>query len=183
MTKDAKRFLLTTIGLSIIAFNVGFQIGAFDTLFYTHSFNFWVISVVIILANFVLKKSNRFITWKGFIALLSPSIIIATLFLLPRNAQDITLTPIITITLALFLLLFSLPYITIVLLRITQDDPEGVFYQKKHLFASIAIVTFMGVIGFLAGTFHPLFLNCMDFARHGNFIPLDCNEQDFFGSR
>ena len=175
MKPEARRFIFSTLGSSIVVFNMGFQIGAFDTFSYQTLLLMWVVATVVLLANFTMVKENRFLRLPGIIALLGPSVLLTTFVFVPLNFAEISLTRLIVLLLGFSIFLVTAPYVVYTIIRVTQNDPRRVFYKRRHLIASIGIVAAMAVAGFLIGENHTLFITCFDFERAGDYVPSDCS--------
>ena len=170
--KPTKQFILTTVGLSLVVWDISFNLGAFKTIFFDKLFFIWTVCTVVLLTLIFLPRTVRPIGWPGFIAMLVPSMWLLFSGVNDKLAQSPVLDLIETGLLVIITLL-CLPYIGYVIISVSQSGVLSI--QPRNLvMVLIAITLFIGLAGYLIGANNDLFLTCQDFKVSGSELPINC---------
>ncbi len=164
-----RRFMFVTIAGALIAWEIGFEFGAFDTISYRRIFAVFVVSTVVLLATivanddtFATSNVSRLILGLPFLYLLADVAFLTSVEVIARVLQ--------------VAILVSFPYAVYVIARLIDRD----FFtlpRWERTISAVAVVT-IGLIGFYVGEEHPRFLACEDFERIGDYVPSDCFDPD-----
>lgn len=172
---EVKIFLLSTISLSVAVWDIAFNYGVFNTVFFDKVFTVWAASSAALLASlFVPPPPDRryLISWRGRFILLLPTLWIGILLLagepLAGEPTDIVLTG-----LSIAVGLVTLPYTLYVLIIILTPDLINL-RNPRYVAAMLLIVALIGVTGFAVGRQNDLFLTCEDFVVSGSDSPPRC---------
>ena len=160
-----RTFLLVTVAGALTAFDVGFELGAFDNVAYNRIFAALVISSVVFVATLV-ANDESFSTSNWSRAILGLPLI----YVLADMAW-LTLSQTIVDILSIAILL-TFPYALYVSAKLMRID----FFQLDRNEQKVAGATIAALflIGLYVGSAHERFLTCNDFERSGDFVPADC---------
>ena len=173
MRREPRSFLIAAVGLSTSTWNVAFNLGAYQTIFFRHLFATWLIVTVILLATFAIPARESPISWQGRLLLLVPNLTIITDFITHTGVVTGELPDFINTTLGTIVILLCLPYAVYVAVNVINPD---VFHLRRFRFqiALAAILVTVFVSGFLFGANNHLFLTCGDFRISGEAEPANC---------
>ncbi|MEM9464615.1 MAG: hypothetical protein AAGA90_04550 [Actinomycetota bacterium] len=162
-------FLLVTIGGSVVAIDVGYDLGAFETINYRRIFPIFVISTVALLASF-LTDGPEVTDAKRTRAILA----LPALYLV---ADVVQLTNVRWVYIGLAAaIVVALPFTAYIVARMADLD----FFHLPRRLQAVAAGTLLAM--FLAGLYiganHPRFFECRDFELAGDYVPENCTEQD-----
>ncbi|MDJ0792252.1 MAG: hypothetical protein QNJ71_10185 [Acidimicrobiia bacterium] len=160
--------LLIAAGASAVAFGVGFNYGAFDSVFFDQIFTVWVVSTILFGASIVTKLPPR--TWPRRLVLLLPTFWLIVAWINNNTEADNAEAILSGVTLAVTFV--ALPLAGWVL--ITAINTEFANLPRTHKTAVIATVAVFLVVGFLFGARNDLVLTCDDFKVSGNDLPPNC---------
>jgi len=163
-------YLISTLALSVVAWDLAFNYGVYDTVFFGRLFFVWVACTSILLAITLLPPQKRFLNRTTVGALLVPSVWLATVAFLPGNHESELAD--FWISLVELATLFSLPYLGFALLFLTQ--PDTFTLSTRMRIGMAIIILFIALVGYLIGSNHPYFLTCNNFDISGNFVPTNC---------
>lgn len=159
--------LLITVGAGSIAFTLGFNAGAFNTIFFDVYLGIWVLATAVLVGSLVSKLPPQF--WWGRVLLLLPSAWIVVAWLSdPAGDENGEVLFGLTIVAAVV----CLPFIVWVLAA--AINPEFVNLPRMTRALVIAGVLLFALVGFGMGARNDLFLNCDDFKVSGNDLPANC---------
>ena len=168
-------FIVAAIGLSATVWDIGFNLGVYNTIFFDRILLVWVVSTAIVLASLLVPAHQSPLRWPGLLVLILPS-----LWLVLRILDDTSTSgqPIDSIILGVGFLvwLISLPYVGYVFLSIT--NPDILHLTVRFLVCLAGIVLIMGCLGYVLGKNNPLILSCYDFNISGNNVPANCAKSD-----
>ena len=167
LTPDAKTrtFVLISTPAALVAWQVGFEYGAFDIIAYRRIFAVFVISLVVLIATFVSAQSGfATSTWSRLILSL-PMVYIAA------DLTSLTTSAIVVNALGAAILLTS-PYVVWVAARLMGF--EFFTLTRREQLAIVALVMMIGILGWYVGHNNDHFLTCRDFVRMGDFEPANC---------
>lgn len=179
VSRSVRTFVLTAIGLSLVVWDLSFNLGVYKTVFYGKYFTIWVICTVVLLANFFLPRRHRYLGFWGFLAMLSPTL----WFVLQFWQYVIGVTgwmSFISFWITFMILLICLPYGAYIVVSFTQAD--ALKLRPRSLFASlVAITVIIASLGYTVGIYHPFFLTCEAFQVAGDNVPKDCFPESALG--
>lgn len=169
---QAKAFVLTSIALAPFIWQVAFNFGVYETVFYDEIFSIWAASMAALLAGLFVpsvKKELFLFSWSARLLLVLPTVLIAVEIVMYGSQKILLLRSV----LALMVALFSLPYI---LYFIVVALVPGTEYQnsKRLRYGLLVIAVIIATIGFLVGRNHHYFLTCEQFEMAGNKVPNNC---------
>ena len=162
-------FLLVTIGGSLVAIDVGYDLGAFETINYRRIFPIFVISTVALLASFLTDGPEVTDAKRTRIILALPAIYLVADMLQLTNSRGVYLV----LASAIVVTLLFTAYIVA---RMVDLD----FFHLPRRLQIVAAITLLAMFGagFYVGTNHPRFFECEDFELAGDFVPEDCTVSD-----
>jgi len=164
-TDRARTFVLLAAPGAIIAWQVSFEYGAFDTLDHQRVFSILVISAVVLAATFIAPDTGVVSsTWSRAI------LAVPLLTLLADMVLDTDSGTVSWVLDALVVL--TLPYVLWVVARLMGVEFFGL--PRREQVAAIALVVVIGVLGFYVGSNNERFLTCRDFERIGDYEPEGC---------
>ncbi len=173
---EARAFLLSSIVLSAAVFNIAFWYGVTGTVFFEHLFHIWIAATAALVATaFVPHVSTfpPFVSWRGRFVLALPTLWLLLEFLTGPQAQLTETQVWLLWSLAVAILVLTVPYIAYVLVVVTAPDIE----QLRSLRlggAVLGIALLTAVVGVAIGHHHPRILTCEDFEVAGDHVPANC---------
>ncbi|NDJ62913.1 MAG: hypothetical protein GYB67_17465 [Chloroflexi bacterium] len=169
---DVQVFLLSAVGLSVAAWDLSFNLGVYETIFFSKFFFVWVACSAVLLASLALPTARRpFGGWRLF-TLLIPTLWLVVSALVPADTRQ--WAPLVTVIVIItqILTLASFPYILYTVLLIVQA--EMLLVPRRMLVSLVLITLVIGMVGFVVGANHNYFVQCYDFRVSGNYEPPDC---------
>ena len=174
--REAKVFLLSSIVLSTAVFNIAFWYGVTGAVFFEHLFYIWVAASVALAASMLIPHLSAlppFVSWHGRFVLVLPTIWLALEAAIGPAALLSEAQQWMLWSLAISILVLTLPYITYVLVLITIPDIE--YLRSAELRAALfGFALASAVAGLAIGLNHPRFLTCRDFEIAGDHVPPNC---------
>lgn len=167
---SSRAFILATVGVSLVAWQLGFNFGVFNTIFFEHIFAVWAGSMAVLLACWWLPAEKRPLTATGMVALSIPTIwfVVAVWSQFTGATFGWAVFGIGTVV-----MLVCFPYVALVLASVLQQDAQP-FSSKRSLLGLVIISVLIGLVGYLVGHYHYIMLTCHDFEISGNFKPNNC---------
>ena len=163
-------FIFAAVGIALASWQFGFNIGAYETIFFEHVFGIWVASMAVLLACLILPLERRPIGKMGLLALASPTLwIVSQVMSYASNGAFAWLS----FFIGTGVLVIALPYVAFVLISITQTEGQAL-RSRRHLTGLVAIAFAMGTLGLTVGDNHFYLLSCDDFVRAGAYVPDNC---------
>ena len=160
--------VLIAAGASAVAFMVGFNYGAFDSVFFDQIFTVWVVSTILFAASFVTRLPPR--TWPRRLVLLLPTVWLVVAWINSNTDADNAEAVLTGVTLAVTFV--ALPFAGWVL--ITAINADFANLPRSHKAAVVGTVAVFLVVGFVLGARNDVLLTCDDFKVSGNDLPANC---------
>jgi len=167
-TTAERATLLITVAASSVAFALGFNLGAFNVVFFDALLSIWVTATIVFIGSLMTKLPPR--TWPGRIVLLAPTMWVVLAVIADPAGTDAASDALFAVTLVVTLL--SLPFIAWVL--VSAINPDFLRLPPPNRIAVIAAVLVFALAGFGFGARNDLILNCDDFKVSGNDLPTNC---------
>ncbi len=178
-----QRFVLLAVGGAPLAWDIGFNLGAFQNISFERTFfviaaaSGLVLALLLIGAQgrdlFELKRHDKLLLAVPLIWLLS------TLSLPLLIGRHHLLFSVVQLLGWFLIFIFWIPYGIMILFHILQPDAKRLSYWQR--WQLVGIILFIGGLGFLVGFNHPLFLTCEDFQASGYDAPANCVPLENFG--
>jgi len=162
-----RTFVLVSAPAALAAWQVGFELGAFDVISYRRIFAVFVVSAVVLVATFIAPDSGFATSQRSRLILSLPLLYLAA---------DITLLTESTLVVNLLggAVLLTLPYVVWVAARLMGF--EFFTLDRVEQLAVAGLVLMIGLLGWYVGAKNDRFLTCRDFERMGDFEPANCVE-------
>ncbi len=164
-TATTRTFVVITIAGALVAWDIGFEYGAFDTISYRRVFTVFVVSTVVLIAT-IINDDDTFATSN-----LSRMVLGLPLAYLIADLTFLTSSQVVVDILSIAIIA-SFPYTLYVIARLLDQD-YFTLPRREQLIAAI-VVTALGLAGLYVGTANGRFLTCTDFERTGDYQPPDC---------
>ncbi len=167
---EARTFALATIVGTAAIWDVAFNFGAYNTIFFDKIFIIWATSLAVFCVSLVLPNEHMQVPWWGQIILVMPALWIVLAFLNEPPASEHE-----GVMLFVGLLVYSvcLPYTIYIITHIT--NPEFFAFRSRRLGIALGLILlFIGITAFLIGRNNYRFLSCEDFKISGNDLPSNC---------
>jgi hypothetical protein len=178
-TGDIKIFFVSAIAISAAVWDIGFNLGAYGTVFFDKYFLIWAVSSAAFLSSLFVPgpaEEPPLVSWRGRSLLILPTVWLALTALERADLLPGLLAPALW-AVSLLVGVVSLPYTIYIL--IVAVTPDLVAMRNRRLWAALVLV--VGVI-FIAswaiGIGNSLFLDCADFQISGNDLPPNCRTSD-----
>ena len=171
--KEARKFIVTTVGACVAIWGVAFELGAWGEIFYGRLFHIWVISLAVFLGIVFLPNARAPVNWLGKLAIAFPTIWLILTFL---NDQVLQLSRAdwVAFVAGLVISALCLPYFIYILLSLLDEDKLSM--DRRLLQLMIVIVIIVGIAGYAIGKNNRFFMTCHDFEIAGDHVPDNCVE-------
>lgn len=165
----AQVFLLVTVGGSLFAIDIGYDLGAFETVNYRRIFPVFVVSTVALLASFVTDGPEVTDAKRTRVILALPALYLVADVLQFTDTRAVYVAFAVVIT-------ATLPFTLYVVARMADLD----FFHLSRRLQAVAVATLVAMllVGLYVGANHPRFFECADFELAGDFVPENCTSQD-----
>ena len=170
---EARKFILTTVAACVSVWGITFELGVWGEIFYGRLFNIWVVSLAVVLSIWFLPDKQAPLDWAGKLTVTFPTVWLILAFVNDR-LFDYGPLELVLFWLGLLICLLCLPYLIYVLVSLL--DTDSLSLKRRHFLAMIAIVIFVGMLGYIIGSNHHWFLTCQDFIIVGDNVPTNCVE-------
>jgi hypothetical protein len=160
--------LLVVVGSASIAFMVGFNLGAFNVVFFGQLLIVWVIATIVLVASIVSDLPPD--TWPRRLILVLPSLWMLARWL--ENAQPISSGEQIVFALTVVVTVVALPFQAWILVTAINTDFADLPRGNKVVVIVAVAVTF--VVGLGLGYRNDTILTCDDFESAGSVLPENC---------
>ncbi|MDJ0770987.1 MAG: hypothetical protein QNJ12_19505 [Ilumatobacter sp.] len=161
----ARTFVVTATGASLAAFNLGFDLGAFENIDHRKIWAMWVLCTVALVSSYLVRDRDYRLGGRWRLALAVPSLwLVADLFFVTSSN--------VAVVVLLILSLGALPFAMYIIIRLVAGDFVSLTARLRVALVVTALVVF--AVGWYVGDGHPRFLSCRDFARAGEFVPANC---------
>ena len=162
--------LLVAAGSCTIAFMIGFNYGAFGTVFFDRILTVWVLATVVLVASLISPLPPR--SWIRRTILLLPTLWLVTPW--PENQYDLDNIDDALLVITVIVTAVALPFAGWFL--VTAISPDFAELPRAHKTVVVtATLLFLGV-GLLMGAQNDQFLTCDDFKVSGNDLPDNCQQ-------
>lgn len=160
----AQTFVVTATVTSLAAFDLGFDLGAFENIDHRKIWAIWVLCTVALVSSYLFRDDDHLGGRWRFVLLVPSLWLIADVFVVSGSAS--------VVILLLILSILALPFAGYILIRLVAGD----FVSLTSTLRTALIATAIGVfaVGWYVGDGHPRFLNCNDFALAGEYVPENC---------
>lgn len=173
---EARVCLVAMIGVALLSWELGFQIGAFKLIFFDKLFSAWVFATASFFALAYIGKRYPRLGIIGYGIMFFPSLYLLLIWL--QNSAFFQWEAEILFVMHLLVLVVCMPYTFYRVLWIMHPEiMEAMTLRFLGVVAAFALA--VGLAGFLVGHYNYLFLSCEDFQRSGNYQPKNCRSQDF----
>ncbi len=168
---EIRSFVVGVIGLSLGAWRIAFNLGAYHTVFYDQLFSAWVMISVILLLSFFLDTPETTIGWQGRLMLAAPTLVI--LLGVADQRMAVSVPGGLLVALNVSVLLISLPLAIYIATELFNPQ----FFQLSEArlkFALVIAVVAVLWLGYYAGVNNDAILTCGDFRIAGDDTPANC---------
>lgn len=167
-------FFIAAIALSLAAWPIAFNLGAYNTIFVDHLLQVWAASLAALLAGIIAGRTaegEQYFSWWGSLLLLMPTIWIVVEVLLYGYEDDVSsLIRLITTAATVGL---ALPYIGYMI--ISAAVPEAMEIHHPRLIGGLmVIVLLIAAMAYLVGYYNYAVMTCADFDISGAALPKNC---------
>ncbi len=166
-SSTTRTFMVVTIAAALVAWDIGFDLGAFETVSYRRVFTVFVVSTVVLLTTFV--RNDETLATSPF----SRVILGLPLAYLFADMTFLTVSQGVVDALNLAIIA-TFPWTLYVIARLVDRDYFSL--PRREQIVAVVAVLLIGLAGLYVGNGHDRFLSCDDFARSGDFVPEDCTE-------
>lgn len=168
---ELRGFFATTLGISLLVWDLAFTLGAYRTIFYNRLMQIVVVSAVLLLGALVLRRNLTVRPW--MIAILSiPIVWLIWRLITPVGGYFPEVYRVVEGVLVT-LTMVSLPITLWVVLRILAPGYFALSTVRLRL-AGLAIVLVVAAAGFLTGKFNYHVFTCEAFVVAGDDTPANC---------
>lgn len=177
---QSKHFFVAAIVLAVTIWPIGFNLGAYGTIFYDLLLEIWAISLAALLAGlFVDRRADTDLLGKVDIAIL----ILPSLWLLTNQidlSSSSTLARWLNALLTFTTGFVAVPHILHLVLPISMPEVLEVRGIRRTL-NLVLLTALIALAAFTLGYFNDRFMTCQDFAVAGNAEPTNCRKgaEDF----
>ncbi|MEM7337141.1 MAG: hypothetical protein AAF467_00765 [Actinomycetota bacterium] len=163
--REARVFVVLAIGGGFPAWDLGFDLGAFDNVDHRRYWAIWVLCTVALAASYLFRKTDfgQIGQWRWVLAVPSLWLIIDLAYLEENTVLTSGL---------LVLSAFTVPLALVLLARLLVGDFFRLSSTTQLALGALLVGIF--AVGLYVGSNHPRFLTCDDFARAGDFVPEGC---------
>lgn len=169
-------FVMCAIGLALAAGPVGFEYGAYGKLFFTRIYLSWFLVTAAFLSMAMLPREYLPFPKTRLIYLLVPSLWVLVRLLVPINAAEEAVFPVLFV-LGMVSYLLCLPYAAYLLVTLLKPELINLPGTKPKIGLVIIFVFFL-VVGYIFGSNHPRLLTCEDFEVSGSSLPESCTSAE-----
>lgn len=173
---DSKTFVLAAIAMATAAWEITFNLGVYDAIFFSHGFAIWVATTAAFLASLFVRRPDDqpLLSWRGRFVMLLPTVWLLLVLVSDAPAQDQAATGLV-FWVSIAVIVLALPYLLYVIVLVITPDLVGL--KDRRLLAALAgIVLAIGLIGYGVGVRNELFVTCYEFQVSGNDLPPRCRE-------
>ena len=165
--RRARTFVVTATAAGLTAFNVGFDLGAFENIDHRHFWAVWVICTVALVASYLFDDGDYRLGGRWRLALAVPTFWLIADFLFVTSIGWV-------VVLLAAVSLITVPFAIYVLVHLVAGDYIGL--PNRLRIALVALTVGVFAVGLYVGYGHERFLTCDDFARAGEYQPDDCRD-------
>lgn len=171
--QQGTHFFLAAIVLAVAIWPIGFNLGAYGTVFFGILLQVWVMSLAALLAGLLVNKSrdNDVLTRTDVVLLALPSLWLLSNML--RMEYDSTAVRWLNDALMLATAFFSIPHIIHIVMPIAMPQVTDVRGTRRTLHLAVLTVV-IAAASFAIGYRNDLFMTCADFEVADNAEPTNC---------
>ncbi len=167
-TASDRAALLIAVPAALLAFWIGFNLGAFDEIFFDQVLGVWVTATVVLVASLVSKLPPR--SWWGRLVLLVPTAWLIVAAVIDPGESGGAIDALFAFT--VLATVITLPFIGWILVTTINPDFLDLPRFNKSAVVAVALVFLLG--GWALGTANDQFLTCEDFKVSGADQPANC---------
>ena len=170
-------FFIAAIVLAVTIWPIGFNLGAFGTIFFDKLLEIWAISIAALLAGLLVDRvrDNDVLSRTDQILLALPSLWLLTTML--RFEEGGAALRWLNDALMFATAFFSVPHIIRIVMPIAL--PEVMAVRGKRQTLNLLVLTLViSAASFAIGYRNDLFMTCADFKVSGNDLPTNCRQTD-----
>ena len=174
-TQPGTHFFIAAIVVAVAIWPIGFNLGAFGTIFFDKLLEIWAISVAALLAGLLVdrKRDDNVLSELDRVLLALPSLWLLSTML--RFADGGTAMRLLNDALTFATAFFSVPHIIRIVMPIAM--PEVVAVRGRRQTLNLVVLTVaISVASFAIGYRNDLFMTCADFKVSGNDLPTNCRQ-------
>lgn len=174
-TQPGTHFFIAAIVVAVAIWPIGFNLGAFGTIFFDKLLEIWAISVAALLAGLLVdrQRDRDVLTRTDRILLAMPSLWLLTTMLQFENGG--TAARLLNDALMFATAFFSVPHIIRIVMPIAMPEVLAVRGVRQTLNLLVLTVV-IAVASFVIGYRNDLFMTCADFKVAGNDLPTNCRK-------
>lgn len=164
-TAEGRTFVLLAAGAGFAAWELGFDLGAFDNIDHRRFWAVWILCTIALVAGWLFPDPDLAKAWRFRWILAIPSLWLITDLIEVGKGATAT-----TILIALSVL--TLPLALYVIAELLAGD----FFrlQRRTQGVLVALVALIFVTGWYVGNGNNRFITCQDFERAGDYQPENC---------
>jgi hypothetical protein len=163
---QARTFVLVVIPGALVAWDMGFELGAFETFSYKRAFALFVVSVAVVAATFIADDDTYATSYWSRAILSMPALFLVADFLVEDRSANLAL--LFTLT-----LLVVFPYALWVVARLINIEFFALTNRNRAI--ACVMIAVVGLLGLYVGSRNDRFLFCSDFERIGDYQPKNCD--------
>ena len=162
---EGRTFVILAAGAGFVAWDLGFDLGAFDNIDHRRFWAIWILCTIALVAGWLFPDPDLVKAWRFRWILAIPSLWLITDLIDVGTGAAAT-----TVLIALSVL--TLPLAFYVIAELLAGD----FFrlQRRTQAVLVALVGLIFVTGWYVGNGNDRFVTCEDFERAGDFQPANC---------
>ena len=164
-TAEARTFVVVVLGSGLVAWQIGFDLGAFDTVDHRWRWTIWVLSFTALVSSFIFRNSEFALARRWQLVLALPTMRLISDFYLPYGESLVS-------NVVLLISAATLPLALYTLARLLAGHYFGMSTGIRAA-ATVMIATIF-IAGLVVGEAHPRYVECDDFERIGDYVPENC---------
>lgn len=164
-TTEARTFVVVVLGSGLVAWQVGFDLGAFETVDHRWRWTIWVLSFTALVSSFIFRNSEFALRRRWQIVLAIPTLRLVSDYFLPYGESLASNATLLAAAATFPLALYTLA-------RLLAGHYFGM--RTRIRVAATAMIVAIFIAGLVVGEAHPRYLECEDFERIGDYVPANC---------
>lgn len=169
-----RTFILVCVALAYPAWDLGFQLGAFERVFYDKILFVWAIATALLLALTVNSGTRRSVPGQAWLATAFPSVWILLALAVHAAPEELAVRYLLFWS-GVIIYSICLPYVVYVVIALLYPE----LLKAGNHYPRMVVVFFVlfASLGYLTGRHHGLILTCEDFEISGQYVPGDCRPE------
>lgn len=167
-TTEARTFVVVVVGSGLVAWQIGFDLGAFDTVDHRWRWTIWVLSFTALVSSLIFRNSEFALRRRWQVVLAIPTLRIISDYFLPYG-ESVASNVVLLASAATF------PLALYTLARLLAGHYFGM--RNRIRVAATAMIVAIFLAGLVVGEAHPRYLECEDFERIGDYVPANCSPE------